>query len=338
MKKLGIYLTIALTLTGLGCSGKRTEGASSTDGSENAQTLSERIIGDFRADSAYEHIARQVGFGPRVPGSEGHKACRDYIIRTLGAYAADTIIVQDAEVTAFTGEVLPITNILASYKPGESRRILLAAHWDTRPWADMESSEDSRNRPIPGANDGGSGVGVLLEIARNFQLRDPEVGVDLLFVDAEDYGNSAGFGDKTDTWCLGTQYWVDHMPYANGAVRPVYGILLDMVGGRNARFHQEMFSLEYAPNVTAKIWAEAASLGYGNIFINSPGGAVTDDHIFLSRAGIPTADIIETINEETANFPPTWHTHEDRLENIDKKSLEAVGRTVLNVVYKEKSK
>lgn len=337
MKKLGTYLTLALTFIGLSC-GNRTGGTPAADSTDSPQNLSARLIGDFRADSAYEHIARQVSFGPRIPGSDGHKACRDYIIRTLRDYAADTIIVQDTQVTAFNGDLLPITNILASYNPDESRRILLVAHWDTRPWADMETSEDRRDQPIPGANDGGSGVGVLLEIARNFQLRDPEAGVDLLFVDAEDYGNTSGFGDKTDTWCLGTQYWVEHMPYRDGASRPVYGILLDMVGGRNARFHQEMFSLENAPNVTAKVWSEAASLGYGNIFINSPGGAITDDHIFLCRAGIPTTDIIETINEETANFPPTWHTHNDNLENIDKKSLEAVGRTVLNVVYKEKAK
>lgn len=336
MRSLGVCLSLALGLLALGCSGKQTAG-SDTQSAEGQNTVSVRLIGDFLADSAYEHIARQVSFGPRVPGSEGHRACREYIINTLKEYAADSIIVQDAEVTAYNGDKLPITNILAQYNPAETRRVLLVAHWDTRPWADMEPNEELRNQPILGANDGGSGVGVLLEIARNFNLRDPEAGVDLLFVDAEDYGNSSAFDEKTDTWCLGTQHWVDNMPYKDGASRPVYGILLDMVGGRNARFHQEMFSLENARNITAKVWSEAASLGYGDVFISSPGGAVTDDHIFLNRAGIPTTDIIETLNVQTSSFAPTWHTHNDNLENIDKRSLEAVGRTVLNVVYKEKA-
>lgn len=336
MRKLGICLALAAGVMAFGCGGNRSQESGQSAGNEKAVAM--RIIGEFNADSAYEHIRRQVSFGPRVPGTDGHRACRDYIIRTLKDYAADTVIVQDAVVTAFNGDRLPITNIFAGYSPQETRRILLVAHWDTRPWADMEASRDLRDKPIPGANDGGSGVGVLLEIARNFQLRDPEVGVDILFVDAEDYGSNTGFEGKTDSWCLGTQYWIDHMPYPNGASRPVYGILLDMVGGRNARFHQEMFSLENARNPLTRIWSEAALLGYGDVFVSSPGGAVTDDHVFLNRGGIPAVDIIETINEQTASFPPTWHTHDDNLENIDKRSLEAVGRTVLNVVYKEKSK
>lgn len=337
MKLLGVCLSLALGLFGASCSGNKTAGGT-TPSSEGTTTIADRLIGDFQTDSAYAHIARQVAFGPRVPGTPGHKACRDYIIRTLREYAADTIVVQDAKVTAFNGDRLPITNIFAGFSPAESRRILLVAHWDTRPWADMETTEELREKPIPGANDGASGVGVLLELARNFQIRDPEVGVDLLFVDAEDYGSSSGFSDKTESWCLGTQYWVEHMPYGKNRLLPAYGILLDMVGGTNARFYQEMFSLQNARSATSRIWAEADHLGYGDIFINSPGGAVTDDHVFLNQAGIPTVDIIETINERTATFPPTWHTHSDNLENIDRKSLEAVGRTVLNVVYKEKAK
>ncbi|MDE6310482.1 MAG: M28 family peptidase [Muribaculaceae bacterium] len=335
MKFSRILLSLSLISIMLSCGGNRVAEAESESTGEKLSYIHRR--GNFSADSAYAHIERQVSFGPRVPGSEGHKACREYIIETLRKYAADTIIVQDAEVEAFNGTVLPITNILAGFNPEVKRRVLLVAHWDTRPWADLENSRELRDQPIPGANDGGSGVGVLLEIARNFQLRDPEVGVDLLFVDAEDYGNTEGFADNTDTWCLGTQYWVKHMPYPKDAPKPVYGILLDMVGGKNARFHKEMFSNQNAPNLTNRIWAEAARLGYDNIFISSPGGAVTDDHIFLSRAGIPTTDIIETLNETTGTFPPTWHTHSDNLENIDKKSLEAVGRTVLNVIYKEEA-
>ncbi len=333
MKFSRILLCLSIGISLLSCGGKRVAEAESNSANDKLSYI--HLRGNFSADSAYAHIARQVSFGPRVPGTAGHKACRDYIVETLNKYAADTIIVQETEVEAFNGTVLPITNIMARFNPGMNRRILLVAHWDTRPWADLENSRELRDKPIPGANDGASGVGVLLEIARNFQLLDPAVGVDLLFVDAEDFGNSEGFADNTDTWCLGTQYWVEHMPYAKGTPKPVYGILLDMVGGKNARFHKEMFSNQNAPNITNRIWSEAARLGYDNIFISSPGGAVTDDHIFLNRAGIPTTDIIETINETTGTFPPTWHTHNDNLENIDKKSLEAVGRTVLNVIYKE---
>lgn len=295
-----------------------------------------KVLGAFNADSAFSYVADQVAFGPRVPGTEGHKACRDYIVDRLRDFSADTIIVQDAEVTAYDGTHLPISNIFASYKQEQSKRVLLVAHWDTRPWADRENNEDTRKQPIPGANDGGSGVAVLLEIARNLAMKEPSVGVDLLFVDAEDYGCSEGFDRHDDTWCLGSQYWVDNMvPYSGGNM-PVYGILLDMVGGRNARFHYEDFSTRNASTPTIKVWSEAEALGYGDRFIRKVGGAAIDDHIVLTRAGIPTTDIIELCNEQTYSFPPTWHTHDDNIDNIDRSSLNAVGQTVLNVIYKEK--
>lgn len=336
MKAISISLTLALGIFVLSCGcGSKVSTEKTAENQPFQTTFSTRLLGDFRADSAFKHIERQVAFGPRVPGTEGHKACREYILETLREYAADSIITQDVEAEAFNGDKLPITNIMAQFNPENDRRILLVAHWDTRPWADNEATDSLRNEPIPGANDGASGVGVLLEIARNFQLRDPEIGVDILFVDAEDYGKTSTFEEETETWALGTQYFVEHMPYTHKN-RPIYGILLDMVGGRDARFHQEMYSLRNARAVTNKVWEEASNLGLENTFIKSPGGAVTDDHIFLNRAGIPTTDIIETINVQTSNFPPTWHTHSDDISNIDRKSLEAVGRTVLNVVYKEK--
>lgn len=294
------------------------------------------IKGTFSSDSAYRYISEQVAFGPRVPGTESHEACAQYLIGKLRQFQADSIIVQKTTLTAYNGDRLPITNILAQYNPGDTHRILLVAHWDTRPWADNEADLELRQKPIDGANDGASGTAVLLEIARSLNLEAPSCGVDLLFVDAEDYGNSVGFGNNSDTWCLGSQYWVKNMPYTS-MNRPRYGILLDMVGGKNARFHYETFSYHSASAPTAKVWSEAKRLGYDDIFINSLGGSVTDDHLVLTAAGIPTTDIIETQNEQTMTFPPTWHTHEDNLDNIDKKSLEAVGRTVLNVVYNENS-
>ncbi len=302
-------------------------------GKTSASEAPVKVLGQFNADSAYAYVARQVDFGPRVPGTPEHQACADYLAAQLGRYA-DSVIVQKGEMAAFNGDVLPLSNIIGVFNPKQSRRIMLMAHWDTRPWADM--SVDRPNEPILGANDGASGVGVLLEIARNLALEAPAVGVDIMFVDGEDYGNSGGFSDNAETWCLGTQMWTESMQPYNKDNRPIYAILLDMVGGRDARFHREYFSNSNAQTSTNKVWAEANALGFNDIFIDEIGGSIIDDHVFMAKAGIPTTNIVETMNVETSNFPPTWHTHDDNMDNIDPVSLNAVGTTVLNVVYKEK--
>ncbi len=334
-RKTSAISILATLLLSVSCRG--TAGSNSTGTTDTASTRTTEVLGSFNADSAYGYIADQVGFGPRVPGTDGHAACRDYIITTLRRLPADSVIVQDGTVTAFDNTELPITNIMARFNTGQPHRILLAAHWDTRPWADMEASADERRRPIPGANDGGSGVGVLLEIARNLAAKKPDAGVDILFIDAEDYGLPDGFGRNDDTWCLGAQYWVSHnmIPYTSDNL-PAYGILLDMVGGRDARFHYEDFSVRKARIPTMKVWSEASKLGYSEKFPRSIGGAALDDHVVLTNAGIPTTDIIEINNVETGTFPPTWHTHNDNLDNLDRSTLKAVGETVLNVIYKEK--
>lgn len=304
---------------------------------EKATDPAELLLGQFNADSAYNFIKQQLAFGPRVPGTDSHKACRKYLIDKLKSYNADSLVIQDATVTAFNGDKLPITNIIAGWNINVPRRVLLVAHWDTRPWSDEETDADARMLPVDGANDGASGVAVLLEIARNMAILEPNIGIDIMFTDAEDYGDNSGFDQSESTWCLGTQYWVKSgMPPYSSENMPVYGILLDMVGGRNARFHYEYYSQLNAPTATTKVWGEAARLGYGDIFIRRVGSAVTDDHIFLTRAGIPTTNIIEGLNEQTQSFAPTWHTNDDNIDNIDRKSLKAVGETVLNVVYKEK--
>ena len=294
------------------------------------------ILGSFSADSAYAYIERQVAFGPRVPGSDGHKACRDWLVSTLESFSPDTLVVQNAQVTAFNGDVLPISNIFAGYNMAAPKRVLLVAHWDTRPWADRESSAVDRTKPIPGANDGGSGTGVLLVIARNLAMKTPEVGVDILLVDAEDYGQSDGFSDNADTWCLGTQYWVKHITPYTLRNRPVYGILLDMVGAADAKFYYELYSQSQARVPTIKVWSEADRLGFSDTFVREKGSPVIDDHIVLTRAGIPTTDIIESQHQETGSFHPSWHTLGDDMTNIDRRTLDVVGKTVLNVVYKEK--
>ena len=285
----------------------------------------------FNADSAFSYIVAQEAFGPRVPGSPGHKACAEYLTSFM-AENTDTVITQRGTVTAYNGDRLPIVNIMGRVKPQLKDRVLVLAHWDTRPWADADPDEANHNRPINGANDGGSGVAVIMEIARQLKTLDLPVGVDLLLVDAEDYGHSATFENTTESWCLGTQYFVDHLPYGRDAL-PRYGICLDMVGGRGAVFHREYMSEALAGSVVDRVWNVAARSGFGDRFINSVGGSIVDDHIFINRAGIPCIDIVEINNPETGSFPPTWHTLDDTSANIDRSSLRAAGQTVLNTLY-----
>lgn len=328
----GVILLVAGLMT-CGCKKPGSVNPVATNIEANSITPSVK----FDGDTAFMYIKTQLDYGPRVPGSEGNALCRDFIVNTLAAHGASDIKIQHGEVTAFTDEVLPIANIMGSYNPEAKDRILLVAHYDTRPWGDSDDSEENRMKPIPGANDGGSGVAVLLEIARHLNIEKPEIGVDLLFVDAEDYGQASGFSSHDDSWCLGTQYWVKNMPYASDSL-PMYGILLDMVGGMDAQFHREYFSDRYASRIVDKIWSIANRSGFGEQFVNKTGGSVVDDHIFLSEAGIPTVDIIESKNSVTGTFPPTWHTASDDLRHIDKESLVAAGQTVLNTIYSESSR
>lgn len=336
MLKLNILRAVitlsALAVTmGMGsCAGKSARNADTETPPAEAPSVE---APDFNADSAYSHIKRQVEFGPRVPGTPTHAAAADYIARSLRSCGADTLMEQRATVTDGLGNPMAIRNIFARFNTSAPSRILLVAHYDTRPWADAESDESLHNTPIPGANDGASGVGVLLEIARLIQSRPAAIGVDILMVDGED----SGLHDSPDedTWCLGTQYWVQHMPYS-GSDRPRYAVLLDMVGGTGARFHREPISDHAARQVVDKVWNAAARAGYGQVFVNQPGSPVIDDHLYLNRAGIPAIDIIEAVSTSTGTFPPTWHTLSDDLRHISTSSLKAAGQTVTNVIYSEK--
>lgn len=281
------------------------------------------------ADSLYNFVRQQVELGPRVPGSKAHALCGDMIVSTLRRYGIDSVAQQYKPVTVYNGSRFTARNIMGCINPDATGRILLLAHYDTRPWADNEPDTALHDTPIDGANDGGSGVAVLLETARLLGRSLPDsVGVDLLFVDLEDSGESNG---AEDTWCLGTQQWVKAMPYTP-ANRPRFGILLDMVGGADARFHREYFSQQYAPGIIDRVWSAARTAGYADRFINSAGTAVVDDHIHINRAGIPCIDIIESVNPATASFNPTWHTTGDNLRAIDRNTLRAVAQTVLTVI------
>lgn len=288
----------------------------------------------FDPDSAYQHIQTQVDFGPRVPGNESHIACGDWLAEKLKANGGK-VIEQRGSVTAFNGKQLPLRNIIASWQKEKKERILLFAHWDTRPFADQD--ETRMNEPIDGANDGGSGVGILLEIARHLSNAQTTHGVDIIFFDVEDYGQPSGgvTQQSSDTWCLGSQYWARniHVPDYNAK----YGILLDMCGAKDAKFYQEAISMNYAPHIVRKVWKTAHNLGYGNFFVEQSQYYVgIDDHTIVNRElKIPSIDIIE-YHAPTEGFHPSWHTHADNMDIIDRATLKAVGQTVMEVVWQER--
>ncbi|MEZ4825581.1 MAG: M28 family peptidase [Bacteroidia bacterium] len=279
----------------------------------------------FQAENAFAHIEKQLSFGPRVPNTAGHAACADWIIAELKAAGAQ-VTTQPAVVQAFNNTPLNMINIIGSFHPEKQRRIMLTAHWDTRPFADEDSVR--KDEPIPGANDGGSGVGVLLEIARIIGQEAPQVGVDIFFWDAEDYGNS----DVPNSYCLGSQYWAQNKHKPNYTA--MYGINLDMVGAKDAIFSKEGHSLQYAPNVVEKVWHQAHLLGFGQYFSIQRTDPIIDDHVYISvRGNVGTIDIID--QPEGRGFFKHWHTHGDDIEAISKETLQAVGQTLLAVIYKE---
>lgn len=280
----------------------------------------------FQADSAYAFVAQQVAFGPRVPNSGGHRACGDWLMATFARYGA-RVQAQESVVRAFDGTALNMRNIIASFQPEKKRRILLTAHWDTRPFADEDSSR--QQEPIPGANDGGSGVGVLLEVARQLGQQAPQVGVDIILWDAEDYGSS----EHENSYCLGSQYW-SRQPHVPGYM-PMYAINLDMVGAEGAYFTREGISEQYARSVLDKVWYTARSLGYDRFFRSHSSEGIIDDHTYMNLvARIPTIDIIDRPGGN--RFFPHWHTHRDDLSTISRETLGAVGQTLLTVVYQER--
>ncbi|HTF04482.1 MAG TPA: M28 family peptidase [Bacteroidia bacterium] len=287
----------------------------------------------FNADSAYKYIEAQVAFGPRVPGTPGHAACANYITEKLKSFGL-AVTVQEAPATLYTGRAITMKNIMAQYKPERTDRVLLVAHWDTRHIADRDTDTSFMSKPIDGANDGGSGVAVLLEIARVIGEKDPNIGVDFLFVDAEDHGQPGG---SNESWCLGSQYWAQNVK--SDYVKTVrYGILLDMVGAKGAVFPREGTSMYYASNVVQKVWSSAANLGYGHMFVNSVTGQTIDDNLFISKkAGLPCIDIVHYDPAEQ-DYGPTHHRHTDNMDNIDTATLGAVGKVVLDVIYNEKVK
>ena len=290
-------------------------------------------VPNFNSDSAYFFVEQQVNFGPRVISSKAWDNCSKYLTSKLESYNAK-VIVQQAPITTYDQKTHTLRNIIGSYLPEKNNRIALFAHWDSRHIADYDTINTSQ--PILGANDGGSGVGVLLEIARNLDLKNPKIGVDIIFFDAEDYGQpeNSKFPIMNDSWCLGSQHWSKNPHKQNYFAK--YGILLDMVGGKDAEFWQESISSYYASNIIKKVWDVAHNIGYSNFFIYKNSPQIMDDHYYVNTiAGIPTIDIIEYDPFSKTNFNKHWHTHADNMNNVDRKTLKAVGQTVINVIYSE---
>lgn len=287
----------------------------------------------FNADSAYASIERQCAFGERVPGSKAHADCADYIVAQFKARGLD-VMEQKADCKMWDGKTFGMRNIIAQYKPEATERVIICTHWESRPWADADKDSSQHRLPVMAANDGASGVGVMLEVARHLAEIKPNVGIDFICYDLEDYGapywETNPPQDGSD-WCVGSRYWSQN-PHKPGYTAR-YGILLDMVGGKDARFHFEGYSMKYASNVVAKVWDAANNLGFSNYFVSEEGGWVTDDHGPMNEiAGIPSIDIIAF---STDGFGKTWHTRQDTPENISKETLKAVGQTLLQVLAEE---
>ncbi len=287
----------------------------------------------FSSDSAYNFIQKQVDFGPRVPNTPEAVACGDWLVEKFKSYGMN-VIEQTGVVDAYDGTKLNMRNIIAEFKPEVSKRILLFAHWDTRPFADKDTVRIKE--PILGANDGGSGVGVLLEVARILQQTPTDYGIDIILFDTEDYGtpNFAETSGSSRDWCLGSQYWGQNPHKSNYKAK--FGILLDMVGGKNAIFPKEGTSLEWAPQIVDKLWRSARDKGYGNLFNTQETGPTTDDHLFVNgHRGIPSAAIVEFHVYQMGGYGKFHHTHADNMDVISKKTLQAVGDVVLDVIYNE---
>ena len=293
----------------------------------------------FSADSAYTYIAQQVAFGARVPGSDSHTACGDWLVRKLvqlGAQAQN----QHGTMVNYAGEQQPLRNIVAYFEGSTPNTILLCAHWDSRPWSDEEEEYDERFSPVLGANDGASGVGVILEIIRQFSLLKAQgeilPSVQVVFFDCEDMGTPSHYtgAQREHTWCLGSQYWAEQFKAQKSKPNIQYGILLDMVGDPSATFPREYFSVKYAGNYVEQLWRTASRLGYGRYFVQqSTYYPITDDHQYVNMiAGIPCLDIIDYKANTETGFAHWWHTQQDDMQNINNQTLQAVGETVITTI------
>ncbi len=317
MRAVGAWLTVAATAMAAACGGSDADGDTGGSVSLRADRPS------FESARAYGDLVAQVEFGPRVPGTEPHAAQLAWMVERLDALA-DTVIQDSFAHTTLDGDELELTNVVARFGGEDGRRLLLLTHWDTRPRSDYSSNAEDRATPIPGANDGASGVAILLELARMFADKPPPTGVDLLFVDGEDYGPS------TADMFLGARHYAETRSVDDA---PLFAILLDMVGDQDPSFPIEGYSAQYAPQVAQRIWTIAGELGYGRYFPMNVGQRVNDDHVPLNEAGVKTVNIIDF------DYGPRnslWHTIDDTPQNTSAETLRIVGEVVAEVVYRSR--
>ncbi len=331
---VNIFMAVALAATAMftvSCGNNKKAG--------QTQTEEKTVISGptFNADSAYAYCKAQCDFGPRPMNTPAHEECGKWIADKFASFGCN-VIKQKADLKAYDGTILKSTNIIAEYNPKAARRIMFCAHWDSRPWADNDTDENNHKTPIIAANDGASGVSVMLELARVISEHKglPEdFGIDFICFDAEDWGTPQWDEgeDGSGGWALGSEYWSKN-PHKAG-YKPEFGILLDMVGGTGAKFYREGVSEEFASHVNDIVMKAAKDLGYGSMFINEVGGYVTDDHYSINTiAKIPTIDVIAYHPDcQQSSFGNTWHTVNDTMEFIDKNTLGAVGQTMVQVLY-----
>lgn len=316
-----IFSSIILLLFAIsGC------GSDRDNSSKNTQTKSvvkeQIIVPKFDGKISFEYLKKQTDFGPRAPGSKAHNECLNYLNVEISKYA-DKVSLQEFSHQGYNGEILKLTNIFSSFNEKANTRILLLAHWDSRPRADQDPDLHKRSLPILGANDGASGVAVLMEIARQLKAKQPAIGIDILFTDGEDYGKE---GD-TKNYLLGARYFSKNLP---PGYKPVFGILLDLVGDAQLELLKERYSIDYAPNIVELVWNTARDLGIEQ-FRDDVQNWVMDDHLPLNDVGIPTIDIIDFNYPDASNR--YWHTSEDTPDKCSPESLEAVGKVLLHVIY-----
>lgn len=326
IKCLAAIVTVSTILLSCGA-GKKTATAPEEPQEGSVESVAETKDMLFCSDSAYAYVEKQVAFGPRVPGTEAHRLCGDWLSSKLKEFGAE-VTEQTATLNTFDGTRIPMRNIFARINPGAGKRILMFAHWDCRPWADNDPDPEKRTSPIDGANDGASGTGVLLELARALSGMTGETGIDILLCDAEDWGEES----NDESWALGARHFAANLPIQG--YMPSAAILLDMVGATDATFMREYFSQLANPALADEIWTIAKSLGHGEMFVNRMGSAVNDDHVELIKAGIPAIDIIDY--REGSGFFSGWHTTEDNMACISRETLGAVGNVLETYIKKNK--
>ncbi len=314
MKKLLLLAAIALVL---GSCSKRSTEQKPEQASITLKTPTVPIP-QFDANSAFNYLVKQVDFGPRAPNTDAHQQCLQYLQQVLSMYA-DSVQLQKFNVPGYDGVVLHLTNIIAHFNLKSKTRVLLTAHWDSRPRADHQPGGPV-DKPIPGADDGASGVAVLLEMARGFKESPPPVGVDIILWDGEDYGRE---GDM-NYYCLGSKYWAATKPFS---YQPVFAINLDMIGQKNLSISKEGYSVQYAPDVVDLVWNTAAEMGVTQ-FVDRTMDPIYDDHLQLDNVGIKAIDLIDFDYKY-------WHTLEDTPDKCSPESLSAVGRVLLEVLYRK---